>query len=292
MVEITCIVDAKARVAEGPVWDEQASVLWWTNIYGQTLNRYDPATGVNQAFDVGEPLGSFALRAAGGVLLACKSGFYTFDPATRQKTLVVDPEPDRPNHRLNDGRCDRAGRFWCGSMPDPILDRPTGALHRLDPDGTTRPMVKGALISNGLAFSPDNRTLYFADSWTAVRTVWAFDFDLTSGTLGTRRVFIDTRDLPGRPDGAAVDADGCYWMTCTGGGSLMRFTPDGRLDRTVPLPVKRPTMVAFGGKSLDTLYLTTLRSPDDHLPEAAQDGGLFRIDGLGVTGLVEPRFAG
>ena len=292
MVEITCVIDAKARVAEGPVWDEVDQVLWWTDIYGPTLNRYDPATGQNQAFDVGEPLGSFALRQSGGFLLALKSGFYTYDTKTGQKALLNDPGHGATEHRMNDGRCDRAGRFWCGSMPDPIGTRFTAALYRLDTNGRSRPMVKGVIVSNGLGFSPDNKTLYFADSNTAVRTVWSFDFDLASGELGDRRVFIDTRDLPGRPDGAAVDADGCYWMTCTGGGSLMRFTPKGKLDRTVPLPVQRPTMVAFGGAKLDTLYLTTLRNPADGLAASAQDGGVFRIDGLGVQGLIEPRFGG
>ncbi len=287
-----CIIDAKAEVAECPVWCADEQALYWIDIYGHRLNRFDPATGAQRSWDVGEPIGSYALRERGGFLVALKSGLYTFEPATGARELLASPEAGRPENRLNDGRCDRAGRFWVGSMRDP--PRPpvrSAALYRFDAARGCARVVGDLIIANGLGFSPDDRTLYLADTHRSVRTVWAFDFDAAEGSIRNRRVFVDTRGLAGRPDGAAVDAAGCYWMTATDGGELIRFTPRAKIDRRIRLPVRNPSMLCFGGPDLKTIYVTSNRRPGvDHGDEALA-GGLFAIE-QDVQGLPEPRFKG
>ncbi|MCZ7565622.1 MAG: SMP-30/gluconolactonase/LRE family protein [Burkholderiales bacterium] len=296
-LNIECVVDARAEVAESPVWSVDEQVLYWADIYGGgrggRLNRYDPASGANTHWQFDAPLGSFGLRTAGGMVLALQSGFHRFDPAANALARIAQPEPERPNNRLNDGRCDRAGRFWCGSMRDPADPaQPTGTLHRLDPDGTSTPMLDGLFVTNGLAFGPDDRTLYVSDSIASVRTIWAFDFDLGAGTIANRRVFVDTHGMDGRPDGAAVDADGCYWMAANDGWALARFTPRGRLDRTIRVPVAKPAMLAFGGRDLRTIFVTSIRPKGRDLADQPQAGGVFAVEGAGIQGLPEPMFGG
>ena len=193
---------------------------------------------------------------------------------------------------MNDGRCDRQGRFWAGSMAlDMAAGHPVGALYRLDDDANDaplRPQLDGFIVPNGLAFSPDGRTMYLSDSHPSVQKIWAFDYDTDSGTPSGRRLFVDMLDHPGRPDGAAVDADGCYWICGNDAGLIHRFTPDGRLDRSLAVPVKKPTMCAFGGARLDTLFVTSIR-PGGDLSDQPLAGGVFALN-PGVTGLEEPAF--
>ena len=189
--------------------------------------------------------------------------------------------------RLNDGRCDRQGRFWAGSMVlDMGLNAAEGVLYRYASGATPHMQLDGFITLNGLAFSPDGRTMYASDSHPKVQQVWAFDYDIETGTPSNRRVFIDMNNFPGRPDGAAVDAEGGYWICANDAGLIHRFTPDGRLDRSLSVPVKKPTMCAFGGSRLDTLYVTSIR---DDPSEQSLSGGVFALN-PGVQGLPEPRF--
>jgi sugar lactone lactonase YvrE len=220
------------------------------------------------------------------VVGALKNGFCSIDLEAGTAETIVDPEPDRPDNILNDGKCDRRGRYWCGSR-DGALTNPVGALHRLDPDLSCRRMDDGFIVSNGIAWSPDDRTMYFADS--RGETVWAYDFDLEEGAIRNRRVFFSTHDIEGRCDGATVDAEGFYWCALVHGGAVARFDPKGRMDRRIALPVKHPTMCSFGGDGLDTLFVTSAASM---VPEAERKGqplagALFAIRGLGVKGLPE-----
>jgi sugar lactone lactonase YvrE len=237
-----------------------------------------------------EPIGSFAFRRAGSLLVALKGSVYTFDPRSGRLELFAQPEPDRPQNRFNDGRADRAGRFWAGTMCD-VLRESVGSLYRVDPDRTSVKLFNDIVVPNSLAWSPDSKTMYFAD--TPKQCIWAFEFDLDSGTLGPRRVFRDTAGHPGRPDGSAVDSEGCLWNCEYGGWRVVRYRPDGEIDRTFGVPAANPTCCAFGGPDLQTLFVTsaTQRLKPDQLAEQPHAGSVFAMRTT-VAGLPESRFAG
>ncbi len=290
---IDCVVAADVQLGESPVWDEDRQVLWWVDINGRAIHRYDPVADSDTATPVHRKPAAMAVRRSGGLVVATDEGFFAFDYDDAGFTsLAPDPEPDLPRNRLNDSRCDRRGRFWAGSMHDPTSDKiAAGRLHRLDPDLRVTTFMEGLGVSNGLAFSPDGRTMYHADTWA--ETVWAFDYDPDEGVPTNRRVFAELFDVAGRPDGATVDESGCYWVALVRGGQIARLDPRGRLDRLIPFPVTVPTMPAFGGAGLDTMFVTCLGagavSGEDARP--GLDGGLFAFD-PGCRGLPEPTFAG
>lgn len=292
MTDVTCVVPARALLGESPVWDAREQALWWVDIRQPAVHRYVPATGATDAWPMAEEVGSLALRRDGGLglLLALRSGFAFFDPATGALERVCCPEPDQPDNRLNDGKCDRRGRFWVGSMH--VSGRqPTGALYRLDPDLAWQGVLDGITVPNSLAFAPDDQTLYFAD--TPTRRIMAYAFDLERGALGASRVFATLAEDAGYPDGSTMDAEGFLWNAHWDGGRLTRYAPDGRVDRVVELPVARPTCCAFGGPALDVLYVTTasIRLSEADLARQPWAGGLLALD-VGVRGLPEPRFDG
>ena len=229
-------------------------------------------------------------RRSGGIAIALQNGFHTIDTKTGALTFIVDPEPGLPDNRINDGSCDRLGRFWAGTQHATIRE-PRGSLYRLDADHTVTRMHEGITVSNMVRFSPDDRTLYYADTYKDV--MYAFDFDLAAGTIANRRVFVDTSSHPGHPDGSAIDADGCLWNAEYGGARVVRYTPQGRIDRVIDFPVTQPTSCCFGGPGLDTLYVTsaTQRIEPDKLALQPLAGGLFAVH-AGVKGLPEPDYAG
>jgi L-arabinonolactonase len=237
-----------------------------------------------------EAIGSFALREAGGALVALRSGLHLLDLRSGALDLFCAVEPDRPDNRLNDGRCDRRGRFWVGSMHD-RLRAPTGALYRVDPDRTSQRVLDGITVPNSLSWSPDGRVMYFSD--TRSREILAYDFDTATGRPGARRVFARVPDDGGYPDGATVDAEGFLWSAHWDGWRVTRYAPDGRVDRVIELPVQRPTSCAFGGERLDVLYVTSAstRLTPTELARGPGAGGLFAVE-VGVRGLLESRFAG
>jgi len=277
-------------LGEGPQWHPEEQALYWVDALARQIHRLD-AAGQVASWAMPEIVASFAIRAGGGLIAALKSGFATVDLATGAVTPLLDPEPERPENLLNDGKCDRRGRFWCGSR-DGALAAPTGSLYRLDPGFACRRMDQGFICSNGIAWSPDDRLMYFAD--TRAETVWTYDFDLDEGAIRNRRVFLSTRDIEGRVDGATVDAEGHYWTALVHGWAIARWDPQGRLDRLIRLPVKHPTMCTFGGPGLDVLYVTTAASmvPEAERADQPLAGALFAIHGLGVRGLPETKFAG
>jgi sugar lactone lactonase YvrE len=290
VADVACVVSARALLGEGPVWDAGAQALWWVDIRGPAVHRYEPRTGAARQWPMPEEVGSLALRRDGTLLLALRTGFAFFDPATGAIVGGGNPEPDQPDNRLNDGKCDRRGRFWVGSMH--VSGRqPTGALYRLDPDLSWHRVAGGITVPNSLAFAPDDRTIYFAD--TPSREIAAYDFDPDRGALGRRRVFATVPEGAGYPDGSTVDAEGYLWSAHWDGGRLTRYAPDGRVDRVIELPVTRPTCPAFGGERLDVLYVTTASVRLDAAELARQPwaGGLLALD-VGVRGLPEPRFGG
>src|SRR5262249_55233066 len=202
-----CVLDAGALLGEDPVWDASGQRLYWVDIMGREIHRFDPASGQDDCFHISEPPGSLAVRQDGGLIVAAGSGFYNFDPESGRLTKIVEVEPEQPQNRFNDGKTDPKGRFWAGTMHRGVT-LPTGALYRLDRDLRWHRMQDGIVCSNGLAWSPDGRTLYHAD--TVLRRVWAWDFDPAEGVMENRRVFATISEDHGWPDGATVDAEGCY----------------------------------------------------------------------------------
>lgn len=290
MAGFECVLPAGAELGEGALWDVAAQALWWVDIKGRVIHRFDPATGANTSWNTPHDVGSLALRASGGLILAMAHGFYGFDPVGGGFSLLAEPEADMPENRFNDGKPDRQGRFWAGSLHDPET-RPTGALYRLDADHSCQRLVEGITASNALGFSPDGRTLYYGDS--PQRKVWSWDLDPDDGSIRNRRVFIELGPGEGAPDGAAVDAEGCYWLARPGAWTVARYDPHGRCDQVVRLPVQNPTCVALGGADLRTLYCTTAYWGLTAAERQAQPmaGHLFalRVD---VPGLPDPAFAG
>lgn len=287
---VDCVWPAQARLGEGPIWDADAGLLHWIDIKAGRLHRFEPATGNRFSADVGEEIGAVALRASGGLIAVLRSGFANLDMETGEKTPIIDPESDTAGNRFNDGAVDAAGRFWAGTMDDAEQDA-SGALYRLDGDGRVTRLRDGFVISNGIGWSPDGGTMYFTDS-TRQRIV-AYDFDPASGDIGGDRTFVQLGDGGGFPDGLTVDAEGGVWSALWDGHRLMRFTPEGELERSLPMPVPRPTSMAFGGDGLGTLYITSARIGLDEgaLSAAPLSGGLFAVD-TGIKGLSEHRFRG
>jgi sugar lactone lactonase YvrE len=290
VTEIRCALPARALLGEGPLWDPEDRLLYWVDIRGRTVHGFDPASGRDTRWATPEEVGSLVRRTAGGLVVALRSGFHFLDLDTAAVTLIARPEPDRPENRFNDGKPDRRGRFWAGSMHHRTT-APTGALYRLDPDGSCHRMVDGLCCSNALCWSPDGRTMYHAD--TAERIVWAWDSDPVRGEIAHRRVFARLGAEEGAPDGATVDAEGFVWLAHWDGWCVSRRDPGGRVERVVRLPVQRPTCPAFGGPGLDVLYVTSATIGLSAGALAAQPwaGAILALD-PGVRGLPEARFPG
>ncbi|MFQ5554621.1 MAG: SMP-30/gluconolactonase/LRE family protein [Acidimicrobiia bacterium] len=286
-----CVLDAGALLGECPVWSDAEQVLYWIDIDGRSIHRFDPAPGADEARALPGRPGSYALMDEPGCLLVAlehRMVRYRWDDDATEEWVEVEA-PDTGN-RLNDGRCDPAGRFWVGSMYEHTdAGRFTGMLHRIGRDGAVSTWNRSVGVSNGLAFSPDGGTMYFADTLHDV--VWAYDYDVDSGERSNERVFVDFQGIRGRPDGACVDADGCYWVAAVYGWGVIRFTPAGVFDRRVDLPVQRPTMPAFGGPDRDVLFVTSIGEGGSHRGAEGQDrpGGIFAVE-PGVSGVPEPLF--
>ena len=257
-------VASPALLGESPFWHPRERALYYCDIPGHRLQRFDPASGALLHWDFDTDVASCAPRLDGRLLLAMRDGLFNFDPARGERRRVEDPPYDPAHERFNDGKCDPQGRFWVGTIYEP-RDRPAATLHCLTHEGLKQ-RAGGVTVGNGLGWSPDGATLYWTD--TKAHTIYAFDFEATSGELSRQRVFArfplrrDGQDLDqygGRPDGAAVDAEGCYWVAMFEGQRLLRLAPTGELLREVGLPVRCATMPCFGGDDLRTLYLTTAR---------------------------------
>ena len=287
------VLDARHGTGESPVWHVGEQALYWVDIPGKTINRWSPADGHRQWATQEMPACIAATAIPGQWIAGMESGVFALqlqDDGQAMATRLVEVAHAAPAMRFNDGRCDRQGRLWAGSMClDMAAGIRAGAWYRLAQGETALPpQMADFIVPNGLAFSPDGKTMYVSDSHPTVQQVWAFDYDTGSGTPSNRRLFIDMNAFPGRPDGAAMDVDGCYWICGNDAGLVHRFTPDGRLDKSLAVPVKKPAMCAFGGPRLDTLYVTSIR-PGGDLSDQPLAGGVFALQ-PGTQGLPEPVF--
>ncbi len=290
-MNIERIGEARYELGESPIWDPVDGVLYFVDSPAHAIFRYDPRSGDIRRWEVaGGYLGSLALRAGGGAVLAMDDGFHAFDFETGAATAITEPEAGRDDLCFNDGKVDRQGRFIAGSMHTAVSE-PVGALYRLDTDLTCTRLDGGYICSNGPCWSPDGKTLYVSDS--NAEAIFAYDYDTATGAATKRRTFHSTAGSGGFPDGGTVDAEGHVWSAQFSAGNIRRIAPDGALERVVELPVQWVASMTFGGDNHDVLYVTTIGGEDqgerDPSPEA---GGLFAIHDLGFAGLPEPRFAG
>lgn len=285
-MDATCILDGKFDLAESPVWSAADQKLWFVDIHVANLHRLDPATQKLETWPMQAAIGSIAPTRGRELLLARRDGIWLFDPVTENKTLLAaSPLEDA---RFNDGRCDRQGRFWVGGMTDDR--RPDTALYRLEGDHLLRQGLVGAIaISNGLAWSPDGRVMYHADTPTGC--VYAYDYDVKTAAISNRRLFLDLQENNERPDGATVDSAGNYWVALYGAGRVAQFSPEGKRLRDLRVPANATTMPCFGGPDLKTLFITTARQrhTSEDLAKTPLAGGIFAVP-VEIPGLPEVPF--
>jgi sugar lactone lactonase YvrE len=293
VADVSVLSPSRDQVGESPVWSVAEQALYWVNIEGRSIRRFDWASQTLQTWTVPERVGCIGLSSRGTVIAAMETGVFevTLADAPVLK-LLASVQHATPNMRFNDGRCDASGRLWMGSMQmDMSLAASDGALYCLDENGLSAPKLNGLITPNGSAFSPDGRRMYLSDSHPSRQDIWTFDFDVQSATLSNRQPWVNMQNLPGRPDGAAVDSQGCYWICGNDAGKVHRFSPVGALLQSLAVPVSKPAMCAFGGPQLDLLFVTSIipGKPAEGF-DASLDGAVFVIQ-PGVRGLAEPVFS-
>lgn len=288
--DLRCAIPSSCFLGEGPVWSAAEKRLYFVDILAPAVLAADPETGRFETKAMSELVGAVVPRARGGFVGAMQTGFKSFDWSADAPATIAAPEAGKPGNRFNDGKCDRRGRFWAGTLAIDTVPG-EGALYRLDPDGRATQMDRGFHVSNGLGWSPDDRRMYFTDS--GAKRIYVYDFDVTTGTIENRRVFVQVPEAAGLPDGLTVDAEGFVWSAQWDGWRVTRYDPDGKIDRVVHLPVPRPTSCCFGGADLATLYITTarIRLSARQLADAPLSGGVFALR-AGVRGQLDVPFAG
>ena len=289
IVTATRISPTPDLLGESPVWDADARRLYWVDSVSRLIRAYDPATGETTNTATPSMVGSVGLAEGGQVVAGLVDAIAAIDLASGRCTPLLTLDPPEPDVRFNDGKVDREGRFVCGTMG--IHAEPKGELYRVSASGRSRVLANGIRISNSLCFSPDGRTMYFADSLDKAVRAYRYGADDDS-PVDEPRIFVDTSAFGSGPDGATVDADGCVWVALVQAGRLARFTPAGVLDRLVEAPTDMPSCMAFGGADLSTLYVTSIKDSGTGraISRHPAGGHVFAIEGLGVTGLPEPRF--
>ena len=278
-MQVQCIAAVGCVLGEGPVWDWREGRLYWVDIKAPGVHAWDARTGRLTRWPMPQPIGAVGLRERGGLVGAFRDGFGFIDLASGAVTPIVDPEADQPGNRFNDGKVDPPGRFWAGTMDDGE-QQPSGHLYRLDADLAVERFPAGFVVTNGIDWSRDGRTLYFVDS--AERAIYACAFDMAAGRPGDRRLFARVRPQHGFPDGLAVDADDHVWSAHWDGGRVTRYRPDGSVEQVIEMPVPRCTSCCFGGDGLDTLFVTSAAIGLAVPPP--QSGDVFAVTGLAVKG--------
>ena len=284
-------LDCHSELGECPIWDPRTESIWWVDIHRAEVLQYVPARGWSgistHRFDA--PVGSIALQPNGHLVVALGDHFIDYDPTERRQSLIARIDVGRPGVRLNDGRCDPNGRFVCGGMNMSDSGERPASVHCLDADGKVRTIIEGIDCANSICFSPEGSRMYFSDMPTGA--IQAFDYDTERGVASKPSLFAGTGSAQGLPDGSITDADGCVWNARWGAGQVVRYSPDGRVDRIITLPVSNVSCVAFGGPRLSTLFITTAHyglSDEERLLQP-QAGSIFAID-PGVKGISEAHY--
>ena len=268
------ILSARARLGEGPCWNQEEQLLYWVDIYNHRVHQFHPTTDTHKFFDVGEVVGCIAPAGKNRLIMAQRSRLAFLDTCNGTVTPILSVGENQLSTRFNDGKCDAAGRFWFGSM---CTNGPNGCLYRYAPDGSLHVLLTGLTISNGLGWSPDESTFYLSDS--PLKTIYAFDFDAKSGSISNRRVFVDLTAESFYPDGLTVDREGCVWSAMWDGWCVIRFDPSGKEIMRVTMPVVRPTSCTFGGEDMTTLYITTasVGLSEEEIQKSFYSGDLFSL---------------
>jgi len=292
MDEVTHFLATQDTLGEGAVWSPQEQALYWVDIESQRFSRFFLPTQQCETFEAGDMIGVLALRTTGGLVMGTKHGFATWDFASRQLTYLTDPEAGLEQKRFNDGAIDCKGRFWAGTMSMQEPRHPgEGKLYRLEPDRSLAVMDTDFILPNGIVWNAENTLMYVTDSET--KTIYVYDFDAESGSITNRRPFIFTPDEPGVPDGLTIDDEGFFWSARWGGWKIIRYDPDGKVEREIRLPVPHPTSSAFGGPERNELFITTAwtalsAAERQSIPLA---GDLFHLY-TNVTGTARTQFPG
>lgn len=279
------LIDFPMKVGESPTWDDRTGALWFVDILAPAAFRLD-ADGTVVRFPMPADIGCLGLCESGKVAVCLRNGVHLLDPASGALTLLCDPDDGRPDSRLNDGKVGPDGCLWVGTRDETTAQKGNGRLYRVKPDGTFTIVVEGLKTSNGLAWSPDGRIMYHSDS--SQLFAQTFGFDPSAGIVSGPERLHDFDPDQGRPDGAAMDADGFYWVAGVQAGRINRLNPKGEIVEVYKVPVKAPTMPCFGGPDLATIYLTTLNADNNGIHE---DGALFAFEVPGVRGAPVSRFA-
>lgn len=289
-MRITRLAAPECMGGENPMWDAERGLLHYIDNTGSKVHSYNPETGTTRTLDMPNVITTLVLRRGGGAVVTLRSGIHFLDLDSGALELI-DPLADPPPYLYNDGKVDSRGRFLIGgSTANFTAPTPDGGLFRLDPELSVTRLDSGIHFSNSPCWSPDEGTFYFSDSW--IDTTFAYDYDIETGAVSNRRPFVNTRRLGGLPDGATTDADGLYWVAVYQGAKIAAYRPDGALERTIDMPVKLVSSIAFGGPGLDRLFVTTIAYGSQGEPPEEGAGALYVIDGLGAKGRLEHSFAG
>ena len=290
-MKVELVLDAKATLGEGALWDSRQQRLLWVDIEQNEVHVFNPADDTDRVHSMGQMVGAVVPRRSGGWMLAVHHGFAFFDPESGKFSLLNDPEHHLTDNRFNDGKCDPAGRFWAGTMS--LIRQPnSGSLYCMDVDCSVRQMLTEVTTSNGIVWSLDHSTMFYID--TGTHQVAAFDYDIETAEIANRRVIVEVPESDGKPDGMTIDSEGMLWVAHWNGGRVTQWNPEsGSLEQTIPIPASRVTSCAFGGPNLDDLYITTARTGlgQDELAEQPHAGGLFRVR-PGARGIDAYEFAG
>ncbi|MBD2677014.1 MULTISPECIES: SMP-30/gluconolactonase/LRE family protein [Nostoc] len=281
------ILDARARLGEGPVWDSTKKLLYWIDIFNHRVHQLDPATGDNRFFDVGDVVGAIATAGTDRLIITLRRHLAFLNTQTGEVTPILEVEANMPNNRINDGKCDPQGRFWFGSMS--AIENPDANLYRYDADGSLHLMETGLTISNGLGWSPDQKLFYLTDS--PKQKIYVYDFNSVTGNITNRRIFVDLTHESFYPDGLTIDSQGNIWSAMWNGWCVIRFNPKGEEILRIKLPVPLITSCTFGGEDLQTLYITTasVGLSQAEIDKSFYSGDLFALQ-TDVTGLPSDNF--
>ena len=280
------VINYNCQLGEGPLWDDRQNLLWWVNIIAGELHRHDPKTGENKIYQLGQMVGTVGLRESGGLVLALENGFAALDPETEQLTPIIDPESDKPANRFNDGKPGPDGSFFAGTMAKEIIDH-AGSFYRLNTDQSVDHLLGDITISNGLAWTADQTTLYYID--TPTHYVQAFDYNNKTGAITNQRIAFHIPKEIGSPDGMCIDSEDMLWIAFYSGSAIHRWNPKtGERLQTVQMPTSNITCCTFGGEQMDMLYITTAGGD---LGEEDLAGALFKVQAP-VTGKKAFRYKG